>query len=210
MNRTLSIVAVLAAFSSSGCQKEREAKTPPGDTPQQLPDRGAVADVAIASVSILEDCPDSEALVDSKPDPDMADGEADMDMDGFAPGGMPCSQSSMQISITGQGDASSKLAIKATRLLNPKGDAVGTLATRRPKIWQAEGYAPWDETIMPKTDVKASYKLSLPNWTEVQNKIEGSTYNTMFRVEADIEIDGVPKTIRSSEVVREQTEMVDT
>jgi hypothetical protein len=209
MIRTLSILAVLTAFSTSACQKERESKTP-GDTPKQLPDR--VADVAIASVTILEDCPDSDAKPSadrqSAPSGDMADNEADMG--GYAHGGMPCSQSSMQISITGLGDASSQLAIKATRLLGPKGDTVGTLVTRRPKIWKAEGYAAWDETIMPKTDVKASYKLSLPNWSEVQNKIDGSTYNTMFRLEADIEIDGVPKTIRSSEVVREQTEMVDT
>jgi hypothetical protein len=84
------------------------------------------------------------------------------------------------------------------------------METRKPKIWKADGYGAWDETILPKTDVKASYKLSLPNWSQVQGKIEGNTYNTMFKLEADIEIDGVPKTIRSGDVVREQTEMIDT
>lgn len=204
MIRSLSSLLLLVALGSTSCQKEQEAKTPI-DSPKELPEKAAVAEVSIASVSILEDCPDAEA--DSLTEGDMAD--QDREADGYG-GDMPCSQSSMQIAITGQGAASSKLAIKTIRFIGPKGQALGTLAPRAPTIWKAAGYAAWDEMILPKTDVKASYKLSVPNWNEVQQKLGGSTYGPLYRLEADIMIGETTRTVRSAEVVREQTEMIDT
>lgn len=206
MIRSLSSLLLLVALGSASCQKEKEAKTPI-DSPKELLEKAAMAEVSIASVSILEDCPDAEA--DSLTEDDMADQDREADGDGYG-GDMPCSQSSMQIAITGQGAASSKLAIKTIRLLGPKGQTLGTLAPRAPTIWKAAGYAAWDEMILPKTDVKASYKLSVPNWNEVQQKLEGSTYGPLYRLEADIMIGETTRTVRSAEVVREQTEMIDT
>jgi hypothetical protein len=212
MIRRISLIALLAAFSTSSCQKERESKGR-DETPKELPKNVKVADVAISSVSISEDCPDTEPKAASNakaaPSEDMGVSAEEMDSDSEY-GGMPCSQSSMQLAITGQGNSSSQFGIVAIRLLGPKGEFVGTLEPRLPKIWKAKGYAAWDQIIMPKTDVKASYKLALPNWSEVQDKIEGSTYNTIFRLEVDIFIGSVPRILRSSEFVREQSGMVDT
>jgi hypothetical protein len=213
------LILLLIATSSSSCQKERESETP-ADSPQELPEKAVVAEVSIASVSLVEDCPDPapKAAADDKnvdqgaraAEMEVADLESSDSDDARSGYGMPCSQSTMQIAITGQGEASSKLSIVAIRLLGPKGEQLGTMQSRLPTIWKAEGYSAWDEMIMPKTDVKASYKLSAPNWGEVQKKLGGSSYGPLFRVEADIKIDGVTKTLRSSEIVREQIEMIDT
>lgn len=204
MIRPLSSLLLLLALGSASCQKEKESKTPV-DTPKGLPDKSLVAEVSIASVVILEDCPDTDghsAAVEEMADQDREDSADYL--------GMPCSQSSMQIAVTGQGETSSKLKIAAIRLLGPKGQNLGTLVPRAPTIWKAEAYSAWDEMIMPKTDVKASYKLSVPNWTAVQSKLGGSTFGPLYRLEADIMIGDVTKTVRSAEIVREQVEMVDT
>lgn len=213
MIRSLSFILLLVATSSSACQKERESETP-AETPQELPKK-VVAEVSIASVSLLENCPDAapKAAADDKA-VEHAGLAADMeaaDSDEFGTGyAMPCSQSTMQLAITGQGGASSKLSILAIRLLGPKDEVLGTLQPRLPMIWGETSYSPWDETILPKTEVKASYKLSAPDWGEVQKKLGGSSYGPLFRLEADIKIDGETKTLRSSEVTREHTEMIDT
>ena len=210
MIRPLSSILLLLALGSASCQKEQESKTP-SDTPKELPETAVAAEVSIASVTIGEDCPDANGA--SAAVIEMADQDREAPPMGASAdyaGDMPCSQSSIQIAITGQGDSSSKLSIRAIRFLGPKGQDLGTLVARAPTIWKAEGYSVWDEMVMPKTDVKASYKLSTPSWAEVQSKLGGSTFGPLYRLEADIMIGDVKKTVRSAEITREQVEMVDT
>ena len=82
-------------------------------------------------------------------------------------------------------------------MLGPKGQDLGTLSPRAPTIWKAEGYSAWDEMIMPKTDVKASYKLSAPNWADVQSRLGGSTYGPLYRLEVDIMIGAAREAVRA-------------
>ena len=202
MLRLIPIIAASALIVLS-CQKESKPNEPA--TPQRTPVE-EVAEVIIASVTLLEDCLDEASAVEEKEQ--AAD---DMDRESMPEGySEPCRQSTMQFAVTGQGETSANLRIVEVRLLGPKGATLDTLKTRSPSIWQENRYSPWDQVILPKTDVKASYKLSLGNWSKVEQSLGGSSYGPKFLVEADIDIGGVRKTVRSSHVVREPAEMIDT
>jgi hypothetical protein len=214
MIRPLPLMPLVFALSVASCQKEREQETTvtPG---KEQPAKAQVAEVSIASVSLYEDCPEADPKAAADDNRTRIDSEAG----GMAPGGaadlqqgygMPCSQSSMQIAITGQGEASSTFRITALRLLGPKGETLSEMQPRMPMIWKADGYAAWDQTILPKTDIKASYKLSSPDWGQVQEKLGSGSYGPLFRLEAELKIDDVSKTIRSSETTRQRIEMIDT
>ncbi len=83
------------------------------------------------------------------------------------------------------------------------GAALGTLTTRSPTQWNANGYVPWDGSLA-EGELKVSYKLSSPNWGEVQERTGASTYGPMYKLEADILVDGVAQTIVSSAFTRQR------
>lgn len=213
-------VLLLVALTSASCQKERRAKpppeTPPSETPTWVTPTPVVemADVSIASASLLFDCPDKDNPGANKADQDgVSEGEREapaMGANGEYLASPPCSQSSMQITITGQGDKYSRFSLYTIRLVGPKGEALGTLEARAATIWKSGGYTAWDQVIPPKTDVKASYKLSAPDWTLVEKVLGGSSFGPLYRLEADMSIDGFANIVRSAEIVREQSEMIDT
>jgi len=219
MTRLLPLFA-LTALAASACQKESKPTDPvaPPTAPVEVPEVIEVAEVAIASVTMLEDCPDPakvEAATEKeqRPEAKRAQGAVAQDeMEGDSAYGYvePCGQSTMQIAVTGQGDFSSKLKLVEVRLLGPNDEILGIIAARSPTIWNNNGYLPWDQVVQPKTDVKASYKLSLDNWGKIEKNLGRSSYGPMFLIEADIDIGGVRKTIRSSQAPREPMEMIET
>jgi hypothetical protein len=205
MHRLLPILS-LSALTLLACQKESKPDEPVAAAAPAV----TSAKVSIASVTMLEDCPDPEK------DPPEAKASAEAEMEDMVEGDSdrsydpPCVQSTMQLAITGQGDGAAKLVVKEVRLLGPKGDALETIQTRMPTVWQEGGYASWDEMVPAKTDIKASYKLSPPNWNETEKKLGGSSYGPAFLLEADIEVGGVVQTMQSGQVVREPVEMIET
>ncbi len=202
MIRFIVTIAVSSLLVSS-CQKETKPTDPA--TPKD-PIVDEVGEVAIASVTLLEDCPD--AVSGSQ---EVREYAGDMDRESMTEDYVePCRQSTIQFAVTGQGATPADLRIVALRLLGPNGATLDTLKTRSPSIWRENGYAAWDQVVPPKTDVKASYKLSLGNWSKVEKSLGGSSYGPVFVIEADIEIGSLRKTIRSSQVVREPVEMIDT
>jgi hypothetical protein len=58
--------------------------------------------------------------------------------------------------------------------------------------------------------VQASYKLSLVTWDEGGAQTAQAPYGMNFFVEADVLIDGVSKTIRSSLIAPEPPDMIET
>jgi hypothetical protein len=211
MTRLIPIIA-LTALTAASCQKESKPIDPATQptTPIEKPVIVNPAVVTIASVTMLEDCPDAdpveakEARAVTEPEGEMAEGKRD---ERYAE---PCAQSTMQLAITGQGESSSKLKIVALRLVGPDGKTLDTLEARSPTIWKDNAYVPWDQMVLPKTDVKASYKVSIGNWSKVEKALGGSSYGRMYVVEADVEIAGVRGTIRSSKATREPVEMIET
>ncbi len=190
-------------MATISCQKENAAApTPPTNPPAPVPVN--VANVSIASVTILEDCADEDPHEGLAEDSDREDSDSE---EGWV---QPCRQSTMQIAITGQGHVSSNFSIKEVRLLGPEDAVLGVVTAREPSLWNGHAYIAWDQLVVPSTDVKASYKLSLGDWSAIEKALGKSSYGPLFVIEADVAIGAVPMTIRSGKVAREPVEMIDT
>lgn len=226
--------------------KVEEGKVDPKPEPPAEP----VARAAIASVQMIEDCPNqndgwrpppvspgpaqapaaiapaaAEAAADVAP---PAPGSPMPPAEGpaasaarMAPGAaiaggggtwvQPCTQSTLQIVFSGQGDRTSTVVIEKVRLLDPKrDDAVATLVAREPAAWTDGAYQSWNQTIGPKQEVKASYELSVPDWAEVEKQIGGGSYGAMFELEVDVKVDGELQRVRSAQFPREAPHVVAT
>jgi hypothetical protein len=174
--------------------------------------------VSVASVQMIQDCPDNEpAPADEGPaQAPAAERSAPMPpspgaaLGDVEPGGsfqQPCDQSTVQLALDNGGDGLATVEIKAVRILS-NGKVVGTLQTRKPKVWANNTYEAWDQTVAPNTPTKASYKLSLPDWSEVEKAIGTSSFGHMFTLELDVEIDGQVQTVSSPEFPREEPHVI--
>ena len=121
----------------------------------------------------------------------------------------PCTQSTVQIAFNGQGDDPGKVRIKSIVVLKPgTDDVLGTVKARIPTAWKGGNYQPWDEVLAPKSDLKASYRISVPDWSALERKLGKGSYGNMFVLEVSLEIDGVEQIIRSPEFPREEPHVV--
>jgi hypothetical protein len=212
MQKYLAPVLVVVVAMAFACQKEKgdteEAEPKPEPTQPDLTTK--VATASIASVQILENCPDAEAPASKAargPAKRRAPAEsapASMTAIENGEGGYqaPCRQSTVQVSFEGQGAQPSKVVLKELRLLTADGKELGSLSTRLPSKWGESVYTPWNEVLEPDSDLKASYKITPPNWSEVEGKLGGSSHGVMFILEAIIDVGGKDQTVRSSEFAR--------
>ncbi|PRQ09120.1 hypothetical protein [Enhygromyxa salina] len=188
--------------------------------PEQPPPKLAV-ELAVASVQVIEDCPDppeaapTEAAPTLRADESMAPGVAKPSAEPAAgaarkagPGFVqPCTQSTMQLTLAVEGDEPQQVRVAAIRLLDKQGKTVGTLSSRKPTAWVDQSYVPWDETVGAE-EVKASYKLSLPDWNAVDAAIGQPSFGYMFKLEVDVEIAGELHTLQSPEFPREEPHVI--
>ncbi len=245
------LVVSLTLVASAGCASQEPTESPQpktsagdGATPKPKPEPKAepVAKAAIASVQMIQDCPDPEpaAATPAAAEPAAAEpaakpsapmpvsppaqgsraarravpqGGALGDVDEARYGGLvqPCTQSTVQIAFSGQGDTTETVKIQAVRLLMPDGSkTLATLDARGATIWTKDGkYVPWDGTIGPHQEVKASYKLSVPDWNTVDEAIgpKGSMGH-MFLLELDIDVGTQRQTVRSPQFPREEPHVI--
>jgi len=221
---------MLGACATHSDDPAQTAKVPPTDTAKPdtpKPDvakPAVLATMSIASVQMIQDCPDppppakpaaqpSGSATQAEPPAEISAGaraRSPGDSEGnFAPMEQPCTQSMMQIAFTGHGPDPAPVVIKQVRLLSTKDIALGTLKTRGAAIFAEGRYKPWDETLAANADVKASYKLSLPDWSEVEKRAEGlSRYGAMYVLEVDVTVGGVLQTVRSPEFTREEPHVI--
>lgn len=220
--------------------------------PKPEPPAEPIARAAIASVQMIEDCPNqndgwrpppvspgpaqapaavapaaAEAVGDVPPPAPgspmppaegpaasaarMAPGAAIAGGGGPGTWVQPCTQSTLQIVFSGQGDRTSTVVIEKVRLLDPKrDDSVATLVAREPAAWTDGAYQSWNQTIGPKQEVKASYELSVPDWAAVEEQIGGGSYGAMFQLEVDVKVDGELQRVRSAQFPREAPHVVAT
>jgi len=128
---------------------------------------------------------------------------------GGGPWVQPCTQSTMQLVFSGQGDRTSKVELEKLRLLDPNtGKSVATVKAREPAAWVDGAYQSWSETIAPRQEVKASYELSVPDWYEVEKQIGTSSSGFMFVLELDVMVDGELQTVRSAQFPREMPHVI--
>ncbi len=206
-------------------QPEVDPTPPPEPEPLPNPIR-----IAIASVTMVEDCPDPPAPPPPPPPAEPAAAErapADEEMAAAKPvelgdvapgaaahgGDMPdfCEQSMMQLTVSGHEGDPAPVKIVAVRLLRPSDKTVvAELKARGPMVWDDKGaYAPWDESLEGGTEVKASYKLSVPSWSDVETKLgHVPSEGHMFVLEVDVSVGGVQQTVTSPEFARREPEVV--
>ena len=205
----------------------------PQPEPQPEPEPEPNAKIAISSVTMVQDCadphtvrsPGASATAPASPKPTSpaaiaadapmppAKGASATRARRVGPGGslrQPCTQSTMQLAITETAGASAKIGIEQVRLVRPDTGAVlATIEAREPTAWNDAGqYTAWDETLEPDAEVKASYEISVPNWSDVDTALGQSSMGHMFALEVDIEVDGVAQTVRSPEFARERPHVV--
>ena len=182
---------------------EPEAPQPPASPPG---DR-----VAIASVMLLDDCPDRSPATD---EPSRASAMPDAARR-RAPTSQPpratCHQSTVQLAV--HGDQPGQLRIVAVRVLDPASlRPVGSSTLRQPSHWQAadQNYAPWDERVLAGTEHRASYKLGALEFPQANppGSLPINTYSGPFILEVDVAIDGRRQTVRSPQFSRDEPDRV--
>jgi hypothetical protein len=193
------------------------------DTGAEQPLAQAQVEIAVASVQLIQDCPDPDPVpaADVEPPAPAAPmpGAPAKPMEaaqrersakrgpGSGPMRQPCTQSTVQLSLTSHADEPVAIALRAVRLLS-EDQQVGTLAPRLPTRWVDSVYVAWDAQLEPGATAKVSYKLGMPDWGAVEDAIDGPSYRHMFILEIDVVVAGELQTIRSSPVPREQPHVI--
>ncbi len=165
---------------------------------------------AVSSVNLVDDCPEPEtpaipAEQAAKPSADVAPGAAlyGEPGPGFGPG---CTQSTVQLTLAHDGRTTLPIAIAEVRVV-ASGKAVGKVSVRAPQRWEADGrYSAWDQTIPAGSEVKASYRVGLPDWKAPEVAPDG--YGRDLVLEVDVVFEGRTITLRSSTFQRERPHVV--
>ncbi len=188
-----------------GCSAEKVATVTPeptvaADPAAQVPPPPPEAklSLSVSSIYMVGDCPSDTKKNKSK----RAKG------DSSASYRRRCTQSTLQLSIDEATDGS-KISIEAMHMLSEDGQELGEIIARDPTIWIDDGYRPWDE-VLGTDRHRVAYKISVPNWTDVEAKIGGTSYGPMFFLEIKVESNGVVQTIRSPGFPRSRVEMMKT
>ena len=230
MTRRYSAIALSLLASACAANEDGNSKTPsaPATTPPAVAevaaptvDAAAAAPHAmpsIASVQLVQDCPDPVPAAGAAPHADPpkpmppAQGKAKRKRDSASGSFVqPCTQSTVQLAFTGQGASESVVALAGVRLLSADDTPLATLTPRMPTIWQPEGgYVAWDGVLSTEPDQKVSYKLSVPDWAKVEATLGGSSYGQMYVLEIDVKLDGTTTTVRSSQFERARPQIIKT
>lgn len=209
--------------NGDGVSPSHYAPPPPGD-PRATPPTDTPASsvkVAIASVQLIEDCADPVAApaagamapsaARSMQKPTVSSQAGDSAIPG-ATWQQPCTQSMVQLAISGELRGPGVFKIEAVRVLDAASQKVaGPAKLRGPTEWtDGAGYAPWDERVRTKTEQKVSYKLGNPDLSRASETVgPGFTaWAGPFVLELEVSIDGARQTIRSSEFSQEPPHMV--
>lgn len=113
-------------------------------------------------------------------------------------------QSTVQFSFENEGPGDIRVSLSEVRFLSAAGESFGAIATRGPTHWRDNGYHVWDETLAAFTELAASYKLSMPNWAEVEKSQGSTSYGPMYLLEADVSLGAVVQTVRSAPFSRQR------
>ncbi len=163
-------------------------------------------EASISSVTLADDCMTAGA---ARP----GSGAAEADCAPGVVGGCGfCRQSSMQLRyVAGVGSTNAYIAVTRVRLLDfETGAALETLTSREPSVWTAGSstFSSWSQSIEHDTTLNIQYKLSAPNWGSHPPAAGTGTsdrfaYGRRYRLEVTLTVDGVARTITSSEIMRE-------
>ncbi len=233
--------AVSFALLLSACAAHDDGSKPEGSVPVAVkpeavkPAPLAAVTVAVASVQLIQDCPDpaeeaTPAAEEAKPAGSATAASRESPMlgqagpsaglsakrSGAGPGGWsgPCTQSTMQLALRNPGEAGATLRVEAVRLVDGASKrALAPIVARKPSVWSPDGiYRPWDERVPVAADLKVGYRLAEPDWEKVREALISGVnlYAQPFVLEVDVSIDGARQTLRSPEFLRERVHMIAT
>lgn len=164
------------------------------------PDPSLEVDASIASVTLADDC-GSAGPPDGRAEPGFIAGDCAED----SPNCGFCRQTGMQLSIEAAAEgASVPFEVVAIRLYDMETGALSdTLDPRAAQIFVDGAYGAWDEMIHPGDSLNVSYDSSSPDWTAIGGGNSWETHGMRFRVEMDVRIDGVDRTLDFAPASRE-------
>jgi hypothetical protein len=197
----LVVAATLFACSGGTGTVGGGSTSSPVDNGQLTSNSGLTVDATISAATLGDECGDSS----SKAAPAQGDvaGTCAANESGFAPSGCGgCQASNVQISFTsGDGSIPAKIEILGVTLHDANdGSEVDQLEASSPQKWDSSGgYSAWDQTIAPKTELKASYTLSSPAWSTMSD----TSYARKFRLRVTVKMDGAAVVLQSAILSRE-------
>lgn len=191
-------VAVFACSGGTGTVGGTNSTTPV-DNGTLTSTNGVTVDATIAAATLGDECGGSGAPAQG----DISEGKCAPSESGFAPTGCGgCQQSNVQISFTSSdGSAPAKIEILAVTLHDANdGAEVDQLEASNPQKWSTSGgYSAWDQTIAPKSELKASYTLSSPAWSTMSD----TSFSRKFRLRVTVKVDGTQVVLQSAILSRE-------
>lgn len=217
--------AALCLASLVACASH-EGPTPSGPKPESPEAKAVEFRGMISSVSLIQNCPDppddpappAAGPADTRsaampPSPGSIEPGAALRRNGDSPNGwsQPCTQSTVQLSVSHDGKAAAAMEIKAVRLTAAgTGAQLGAVPFRAPTQWNDDGrYVTWNQEIPAARELKVAYRLGEPDW-EAVGKALGSadTYAPRYVLEVDVGFAGRTITLRSPEFQREYPHVV--
>ncbi len=169
-------------------------------------DETAQLRATIASVELLDDCPDPEPAADEERESAKSSESQGSRLAG-------CSQSTLQLALAHDAKDAQVVDVVAVRLL--KADtkqSLTTLGARKPGRWNGDGvYEDWDRIVPVGSTIQVSYRIAAPDWNAVQTQLKDrSTYAERYVVEVDVSMAGAITTVRSTEISRLEPDLVET
>lgn len=225
----LSFALSLCACASQDGSATTAAAPATTATPEAPPpEPRAEIKIAVASVQLLQDCPDpvatptdaaapADSTAPAAPPPaaPVAAQQQAPTAKRMAPGSNwqpPCTQSTVQLSLTNTGDREGKIRVNGIKLFDVATKReLGQITSRKPSLWNDTGvYQAWDERVAPGATVTVAYSVSDPDWEKI-HKLVGETENLYSRpllLEIDISVDDRSQTARSPEFTRQEVHLV--
>jgi hypothetical protein len=197
--------------------------TPPADDGPTRPDATPRVAAAVASVGLEQDCPDPPraqgvsptqlgAIEPAKPTRGDSLDASEQEGERRSASRRACNQAAVQMSLEHTGGDTARIHIASIGLRDLQADAiVATVASRGPTVWGPDAtYVEWDERIAAGAKLQVGYRLTPPNWGDVEAKLGGASSQARdFALEVTLEVDGKPMTVRSPAFRRAAPERID-
>ena len=155
---------------------------------------GGSVTVTVSAITLGDDCGGGSAALRAPEAGDCAEGGCSF----------LCRQSSVQLDIVSTAHTASTFEVRQVRLYDPdNGALVDILTPSDPKHWVNNQYQSWNQSIGAGSTVKASYKLSAPNWNGVQDASGRFGYTKGYKTQVDVAVDGELRTLSGPDAYRE-------
>lgn len=163
----------------------------PGCTMQHTEPPDFTATVAIAGLTLAEECGGDERM-----DPGLVAGDC-------APGAtdcsLPCTQSNVMLTLDADADRALPFEVIRAVLIDSDGRELMELSTHSPQSYDGSSYSEWNESIpTPAEGMNVMYDLSGLDWSGVDD-----AWSATYRLQLTVEIDSRSFSATSTETARQ-------